>query len=209
MIDDPEKIDPHYDFKHDILANVRGITSRASLERLERVKAAAALIRLKMEPVRGGFDVFHYQEIHRRIFKDIYPWAGEFRHVNMSRQASHPFVTVLQMEAKLEKILDKLALDGHLKGLEMDDFAAKAGVLLGELNSVHPFRDGNGRVQREFVRELAEEAGHRINWNRISRAQMYEASDDNHNLARVTGLIEVVWSAIEQAPVATQPMQNR
>jgi cell filamentation protein len=201
MIDDPGKIDPHYDFEHDLLANVRGITSRVSLERLERLKAAAALIRLKMEPVRGTFDVVHLQEIHRRIFKDVYPWAGEFRHVNMSRQASHPFVTVLKMEAKLEKILAKLAEQRHLKGLDLDDFAAEAGVLLGELNSVHPFRDGNGRVQREFVRELAEEAGYRINWIRTSRKQMYEASDDNHNLGRVAGLIEVVWSAIEPTPV--------
>jgi fido (protein-threonine AMPylation protein) len=201
MIDDPEKLDPHYDFKHDLLANVQGITSRASLERFERVRAAAALIRLTMEPVRGEFDMAHLQEIHRRIFVGVYPWAGEFRHVNMSRQASHPFVTVQQMEAKLEKIVDKLGRQGHLKGLEMDDFAAEAGVLLGELNSVHPFRDGNGRVQREFVRELAEEAGFKINWSRVSREQMYGASDDNHNLGRVAGLIEVMWSAIEPTPV--------
>jgi len=204
MIDDPEKIDPHYDFAHDLLANVRGITSRASLERFERVRAAAALIRLKMEPVRGRYDIAHLQEIHRRIFKNIYPWAGEFRHVNMSRQASHPFVTVLKMETKLAKILDKLALQGYLKALDLDDFAAEAGVLLGELNSVHPFRDGNGRVQREFVRELAEEAGYRINWSRVTRAQMYGASDDNHNLGRVAGLIEVVWSAIEPVPVRSK-----
>jgi cell filamentation protein len=201
MIDDPEKIDPHYDFKHELLRNVRGLTTRASLQRLERLKAAASLVRMKMEPVQGGFDIAHLQEIHRRIFWEVYPWAGEFRHVNMSRQASHPFVTVLKMEVKLEKILAKLADQGYLRALDTDDFAAEAGVLLGELNSVHPFRDGNGRVQREFVRQLAEDAGYRINWGRVSRKQMYDASDDNHNLGRVAGLIEVVWSAIEPTPV--------
>jgi cell filamentation protein len=204
MIDDPEKIDPHYDFEHGILKNVRGIAQRDSLKQFERMKTGAALIRLSMEPVRGGFDVVHLREIHRRIFSSVYPWAGEFRQVNMSRQASHPFATVQQMEGKLEKIFEKLAKDGHLKGLDADDFAVKAGLLLGELNSVHPFRDGNGRVQREFVRELAEEAGHRINWIRISREQMYGASDDNHNLGRVAGLIDVVWSAIEPAPVRSK-----
>ena len=201
MIDDPEQLDPHYDFEHDILKNVRGFVTRSALIRFERMRTAASLTRLAMHPVRGTFNRDHLQEIHRRIFVDVFPWAGEFRHVNMSRHHSHPFATVQGMERKLEDCLAKLAAENYLRGLDADDFSARAGHFLGALNSVHPFRDGNGRAQREFLRQLAEEAGHPLNWNRISRKQMYRASDDNHNLALMAGMVEVVWSAIEHAPV--------
>jgi len=199
MIDDPEQLDPHYDFKHDILKNVRGLTSRDSLLRFERVRTAASMTRLAMHPVRGAFDQDHLQEIHRRIFAEVFPWAGEFRHVNMSRHHSHPFATVQGLERKLEDCLEKLAGEKYLRGLDADDFSVRAAYFLGALNSVHPFRDGNGRAQREFLRQLAEEAGHPLNWNRISRKQMYQASDENHNQALMAGLVEVVWSAIEPA----------
>jgi len=199
MIDDPEQLDPHYDFKHDILKNVRGLTTRASLVRFERILTAATLTRLAMEPVRGAFDGYHLQEIHRRIFAPVFPWAGEFRHVNMSRRNSHPFATVQGMERKLEECLAKLAAENYLRGLDEDDFSARAASYLGALNSIHPFRDGNGRAQREFLRELAAEAGHTVNWNRVSRKQMYRASDENHNLALMAGLVEVMWLALEPA----------
>jgi cell filamentation protein len=197
MIDDPEQLDPHYDFEHDILKNVRGLTSGASLLRLERIRTAAALTRLSMQPVRGAFDRDHLQEIHRRIFVDVFPWAGEFRHVNMARRNSHPFVTVQGIERKLEACLGELAAENYLRGLDEDDFSVRAACYLGALNSIHPFRDGNGRTQREFIRELAEQAGHELNWNSISRRQMYQASDDNHNLAQLAGLVEVMWLALE------------
>jgi cell filamentation protein len=199
MIDDPEQLDPHYDFKHDILKNVRGFTTRASLLRYERIKTAASLTRLAMQPVKGAFDRDHLQAIHRRIFAEVFPWAGEFRHVNMSRRNSHPFATVQGMERRLEACLEKLAEENYLRGLDADDYSARAAYFLGALNSIHPFRDGNGRAQREFLRELAEEAGYNLNWSRISHTQMYQASDDHHNLGHLAGLVEVMWSAIEPA----------
>ena len=74
------------------------------------------------------------------------------------------------MEANLKSTFAKLAAENHLKGLDADAFANRAAYYLGELNAIHPFREGNGRAQREFIRELAAEAGYRINWNRVTRA---------------------------------------
>ena len=47
---------------------------------------------------------------------------------------------------------------------------------MGEINAIHPFRDGNGRTQREFIRELAVQAGFVIDWSRVTREQMTAAS---------------------------------
>jgi cell filamentation protein len=36
--------------------------------------------------------------------------------------------------------------------------------IYGHVNACHPFREGNGRTQRAFVRQLAAEAGWEIRW---------------------------------------------
>jgi len=48
----------------------------------------------------------------------------------------------------------------------------RAGFFLSEINAVHPFREGNGRTQREFIRELGLLAGVVVDWTRITRDQM-------------------------------------
>jgi cell filamentation protein len=123
----------------------------------------------------GCFDATHFKAIHARIFQNIYPWAGEFRQINIRRSASYYFAMVQFMETNLSSILAKLVAENHLKGLDAAAFACRAAYYLGELNTIHPFREGNGRSQREFIRELAAEAGHRINWNRVTGAQMVDA----------------------------------
>ena len=35
--------------------------------------------------ILGNFDLAHLQMIHKFIFEDIYTWAGELRHVNISK----------------------------------------------------------------------------------------------------------------------------
>ena len=66
-----------------------------------------------------------------------------------------------------------------LLGSERDVFARRAAQILGTLNAVHPFREGNGRAQREFLRELALENGYWLSWARVSREEMLEASEQS------------------------------
>jgi cell filamentation protein len=78
-----------------------------------------------------------------------------------------------------------------LRGLPADAFATRCAYYFGEVNAVHPFREGNGRTQREFFRELALEAGHMLRWRRVERDEMISASSvssargDNCHLARL------------------------
>jgi cell filamentation protein len=190
-------VDPHFDYEHGILRNVPGLTDQAKLDRFEAAEAAEALVRLHANPVRGAFDRAHLRNIHVRIFHNIYPWAGEFRQVNMHRAASYPFAAAQFMEQNLDHTLAKLARENHLRGLDASAFAGRAAYYLGELNTIHPFREGNGRTQREFVRELAAEVGHRINWGRVTSKQMYDASIESHNLGRNAAFAALIALAIE------------
>ena len=74
-------------------------------------------------------------------------------------------------------MFEKLSKRQHLRGLTQEAFAHTAAEILGTLNAVHPFREGNGRTQREFVRELAHKHSYWIDWSKISREELYKASE--------------------------------
>jgi cell filamentation protein, protein adenylyltransferase len=61
----------------------------------------------------------------------------------------------------------RLTQSGFLKGLNPDDFAQQAGVIMGDVNYVHPFREGNGRTHAQFLKQLAAQAGHALDLRRI------------------------------------------
>src|SRR5437879_1991307 len=55
-------------------------------------------------------------------------------------------------------------------------FRERAAHYLGEVNALHPFREGNTRAQREFIRELAVEAGYEIASDLVTQDEMLTAS---------------------------------
>jgi cell filamentation protein len=52
--------------------------------------------------------------------------------------------------------------------------AESLAVLLDDINYLHPFREGNGRTQREFIRVLALEKGYLLNLNPPDNIDVYE-----------------------------------
>jgi cell filamentation protein len=54
--------------------------------------------------------------------------------------------------------------------------------LFCELNIVHPFREGNGRVLRFFFEELAFTLGYEISWPKISNEDWVSANLAGVNL---------------------------
>jgi cell filamentation protein len=192
----PNADDPHVDSSSGVLRNLKGFVDQRKLDNFERREAAIAIYDLELDPVRGNFDQAHLQAIHKRIFAQVYPWAGELRRVNITRQGSYPFALVQFLQRNLDSFFSELASEGHLKSLGVRSFVDRAGFYLGELNTLHPFREGNGRTQREFIRELALEAGHTLDWSRVSRKQVYEASALSHNLGKSAALAGVIQLAL-------------
>jgi cell filamentation protein len=48
------------------------------------------------------------------------------------------------------------------------------------VNYVHPFREGNGRSQLQYLKLLAAQAGHSLNLTKIDAAGWLEASREAH-----------------------------
>lgn len=71
--------DPYLINNSSCLKNLLGHTNTTSLNEAERRITQQTLAQLIASPVQPSFDLKHLAEIHRRIFRHVYPFAGELR----------------------------------------------------------------------------------------------------------------------------------
>ncbi|WP_306215193.1 Fic/DOC family protein [Actinoplanes sp. RD1] len=174
-MDDPATTDPYVDGRG-ILVNKLGITSASALRRAEADLSLAALLRLAIRPLPGRYDLDHLRQFHRQIFGAVYPWAGELRTVDLARTRNDLFCRWVFLESSAAGIFGELAAEGLLTGLPRGTFVARLAHFYGEINALHPFREGNGRTQRAFLGQLAREAGWRVAWSTLDAAGNDRAS---------------------------------
>lgn len=121
------------------------------------------------------FDLQHLQAIHRHLFQDVYEWAGQIRKVDLSKGDTY-FLPHPSIEKEAAFIFDRLKHKDYLEGLEPGIFSIEAAYCWETINRIHPFREGNGRTQREFINQLAHHNNYHIEWKNITPKQMIEAS---------------------------------
>lgn len=168
--------DSQFDDHHHVLRNTKDITDSAKLEAFIARQSYMRVMELEASPLPGNFDTRHLRLIHRYIFQDVFPWAGDCREVMTARTDSFGFPPPQFLLPSLETLFKKLASEDHLRDLTPDQFSERARHYLGELNAIHPFREGNGRTQREFIRSLALQARHPLAWKRATQEENNEAS---------------------------------
>jgi cell filamentation protein len=166
--------DPYSDPVTGVLHNKLGLGTAAGLEAAEREITHAALILLDESPVSPCYDLPHLQEIHKRIFGDIYEWAGQIRTVAIAKGAM--FCLPQYIDSSAAVIFGELHDEDCLRGLRRDAFVGRLAHYLGEVNALHPFREGNGRAQRAFFGQLARDAGFTLAWQHLDPARNVEAS---------------------------------
>jgi fido (protein-threonine AMPylation protein) len=174
--------DPYIDPQSGILRNKFGFTDQVSLDREEADVVAVRSIILQDNPLKGNFDSQHLRCIHEYLFQDVYEWAGQFRTISMAKadyacggRVTH-FTPPELIEGELGVTFEALARDGFFKGLRRRDFARKIALLFSEINRIHPFREGNGRAQRQFVRQLSNGVGYKLHFEVVSRERLVQAS---------------------------------
>jgi cell filamentation protein len=188
--------DPYTYAGTDVLVNKQGIHDAEHLRLADAALAYLRLAEMYQAPVAGAFDLDHLRAIHRRLFGDLYEWAGELRTVSIAKNNSL-FALPAYLGVAAGKLFDELRRERYLVGLPHDEFTARLAYYLGELNALHPFREGNGRTQREFTRLLALHAGFHVAWEDVSRAEMVQASIEA--MAGRLDLLEVIMGRITTA----------
>ena len=162
----------YIDPKSGVLKNLQGITDPEVLLFVESGAVTKRLQELYFNPIKieGIVSLF---DIHHYLFKDIYSWAGKKRFVEISKDGKQFFPTSYFDQAL--RYIDSL-IEEYRKTPrhEKKDLAEKLAQILDNINYLHPFREGNGRSQREFLRTLALEKGIILNLNPPDNKYVYE-----------------------------------
>ncbi|MCF8195301.1 MAG: Fic family protein [Polynucleobacter sp.] len=159
-----------------VLRNKLGITDQLLLEKFESDITSSRLIELELKPINGKFDLKHLQAIHFAIFQDIYDWAGKIRTVDISRENSR-FANMRMLDSASRKLFMNLAKENLFKNQNSQDISSRLAHYLSEINVLHPFRDGNGRVQRVFIAQLALASGFKLSYSDLKQLEMYDAME--------------------------------
>jgi cell filamentation protein len=189
--------DHYLDPASGVLKNRLGITDAATLEKAEAALVATRSYELAQTPIKGRFDLAHLQAIHRCLFGDLYEWAGELRTVDISKGGQR-FAHHAHIGRAAAPIFKQLAEEKHLAGLDLAAFSDRAAHYFGELNALHPFREGNGRAQREFVSHLAHATGYYLAWENVKQPDMLQASIESFQggTSKLAALIRQNLSAL-------------
>ena len=160
----------------DVLRNKAEITNAEDLDAYEGELSTLRSIEILENPIAGQFDLAHLQRIHLALFQDVYEWAGKIRTVDISRGNSR-FANVRFIESAASDIFNKLARENWLNGLDASSLSKRLAHYLSEINALHPFREGNGRVQRIFISQLSQSAGYQLDYSDLEQEQIYQAME--------------------------------
>lgn len=163
-----------------ILPNKLGVYDAEDLKKAEEEIVTARMAELTNKPIHDEIDFDMLQNIHKKLFSDIYDFAGKIRTVRIAKGDS-VFCYPEFIDAQRQKIFALLKDQNYLKGLEVEAFVRQFAVLTGELIALHPFREGNGRAIRFFLKLLAEQAGWYIAYEDIDASELLDADIKSFN----------------------------
>ncbi|MGV9214733.1 Fic/DOC family protein [Micromonospora sp. RB23] len=158
----------------DCLKNKLGITDPDLLREAEFRLTSIREVQASRMIIPGNYGLDHLQTFHRQLFGDLYEWAGQTRTVDISKPGAR-FCHWRFIDDQVSAVLGGLTADGFLLGLKHEVFVETLAQYYGELNVCHPFREGNGRTIRAFLRQLAAAAGFLLDWSELNEADNIEA----------------------------------
>lgn len=167
-------VDPDFEYtnKNGVLHNLANIDDEKILLAFESLKVSKRVEELYENPIQIT-DSYTLLKIHFHLFQDVYKWAGQLRTVNISKDGK-PFFEGERFPLAFQYIDTLIAEYRETEKSNKKDLAKKLAEILDNVNFLHPFREGNGRTQREFLRLLALEKGLTLNLNPPDNKRIYE-----------------------------------
>lgn len=172
----------------DVLINKLDIKDPIKLKNIEIEKTAYKLSLLNLgdySSINQTWDVKHYLSIHKFLFDELYSFAGNYREEDISKSCE-PYSNDYTFFCPKEKIGKEL--QRTLRNMEdiyiMVNSREKLVLFLSkfflDLNIIHPFREGNGRTMREFLREYVERINKRKGLNYELNYDMDEETKEQY-----------------------------
>ncbi len=192
-------VDPDYTFtdpKTGILRNLADIKDQDVLLFFESGAVTKRIKELYENPIKIK-DIESLFAIHRHLFQDVYSWAGKKRNVEISK-AGKQFFPTTHFENAFH-FIDTLISDyKKISPKDKRQIAEKLAEILDNINYLHPFREGNGRTQREFLRLLALEKGSTLNLNPPDNKNIYDQYMQGTINSDVNALTNLIFELIEK-----------
>lgn len=156
-----------------LLINKLNVTDASSLEAAEQ--ALTSLAADEIEFCLPPYDLPFMQQLHRQLFTDVYAWAGEVRTGDIAK-GNTLFCTVPRIRPEADKFFAALAQRDWLAGSSRRELIDALAEVIGDLNMIHPFREGNGRTLRLWCDHLIINAGFEVDWEPVERDPWMQAS---------------------------------
>ena len=158
-----------------ILINKFGIKNDDDLEVVERRITALKALEFEENPIDGNFDFEYLCVIHKFLFGEIYEWAGKVRGGDYMFKGDTMFFRAIHLEQGFNAYYEKLKNENFLIGLDRDTIIERLAYFMGEMNALHPFREGNGRTARLYFSRLAENAGYTLTFSKVTADELLNA----------------------------------
>ena len=169
-----------------VLENKLGITESAELareeERISKTKALELFEKGILDTLEAGkFDSL--SKIHKHLFDEIYPFAGEIRDVNLAK-GNFRFAPLMYLKPALE----------HIDNMPQSTFEEIIEKYV-EINVAHPFREGNGRSTRIWLDLiLKKELGNVVDWSKVDKEDYLLAME--HSPIKTVEIKELLRQAL-------------
>ena len=192
----------YIDLKHDyinqisgILKNLPNLTEESDLLFFESSAVSKRLEELHTNPIKIT-NSSSLLEIHHHLFQDVYEWAGKVRTVNISKDGK-PFFEGERFQMGF-RYIDSLIIEfDKIKPDNQQAICEKLAEILDNINFRHPFREGNGRAQREFIRTLAFQKGYTLNLNPPNNKNIYNQYMEGTINSNLSVLAELIRNEIK------------
>ena len=144
-----------------VLKNLMSIIKKTEMDSME----ALALKQAEEESINTyganhRFKTSDICKIHKIWLGNIYPWAGKFRKVNLSK-GDFNFAAAAQIPYLMDKFENEYLLKFTPCNFnDIDKVINAIAIIHVELILIHPFREGNGRVARLLSTLMALQAGY-------------------------------------------------
>jgi cell filamentation protein len=171
--------DPYVNPRTGILRNKVRAKTQAQLDKVEGEITFVAIATLTKGSNLDNlkFDSDLLCDVHNEIFRDIYSWAGTIRTHDISKDSEY-FAHAAYIQPAMGSLSKELTNDNILSSGDKTAVIDRLTYYYSEYNAIHPFREGNGRAIRTFLRLLALRHGYDIEWNDMGKEENIIASKE-------------------------------
>ena len=170
------------------------ISASDPLDRAMTETIAVRLAELRSSPIPGAYDSIHLQQIHARIFQDLFPWAGQF---------SAP-----ESSSSLDTLFDRLARENRLKGLDPDVWSNCSTEYFAEIVAIEPFIGGTELASLEFFRKLASENNLTLRWTNAMSEPFHDEMQSHLQQRQSNNLRRILMLAVDPYPSSVRPSRG-